>query len=589
MGRDEGAGAMNRGYGERSERLGKGRRRSGLRARRPIVFGLALTTMALTVALAVGTDGGAGAAPRARAAGVVNGGTATIDMNTPPTSLDPQYGFTVEADEADWLAYTPLLTYAHKNGAAGTVLIPGLAKSLPTISSNGLTYTFTLRSGLKFSNGEPVVASDFTFAIERLLKLNFGGESFFLTSIKGASTYFKGKASTISGITTNNATGNITVQLIAPYGAFENVVAIPAAAPVPPTTPLTVLTQPPPGVGPYIVKDVVPTESFELVKNPNFASLHLPGIPVGHLQTIKVTIVSNSTTEAEQVLDNQVDNFDTFDTVPASLITTIQSQAASRFAEEPSEGTDYFFMNQSKAPFNNKLAREAVNYAVNRDAFVRLASGSITPDCYLLPPGIVGHPTAPCPYGSNMNSSDLSKAKSLIKEANLVGTPVTVWGSTTSPVEEMVEYYGGVLKSIGFKVSYKFVTGSTYFPTISTKSSDPQTGWSAWEETFPNPINFYILLNGKDIVPVGNRDRSYVDDPHIESELTKLSPVTATKLSTVSSEWTALTEYEAKQADELIIGYPEDPKFMSDRIDFKTAVYSEIYGNDWSTWELLKS
>ncbi len=574
-------------YRQKSARPGADRHSPKRALGRLLASGLALTTVALTTALVAG--GAASATGKHGASSVENGGTATIDMNTAPTSLDPQYGFTVESAEADWLAYTPLLTYAHKNGGAGTVIIPGLAKSLPTVSSNGLTYTFTLRSGLKFSNGEPVVASDFTFAIERLLKLNFGGDSFFLTSIKGAETYFKGKASTISGISTDNATGKITVQLSAPYGAFENIIAIPAAAPVPPTTPLTVQSQPPPGVGAYVIKDVVPTVSFELVKSPNFASFHISGIPVGHLNTIKVTIVSNSTTEAEQVLDNQVDNFDTWDTVPSSLLATIESQAADRFAYEPAEATDYFFMNQSKAPFNNKLAREAVNYAVNRDAFVRLASGTITPDCYLLPPGIVGHPTAPCPYGSNMNGSNLSKAKSLIKEAHLVGTPVTVWGETTSPVEQLVEYYGGVLKSIGFKVSYKFVTGSTYFPTISTKTSDPQTGWSAWEETFPNPINFYILLNGKDIEPVGNRDRSYVDDPHIQSELSTLGPVTATKLSTVTRQWTALTEYEAKQADELIVGYPDDPKFMSDQIDFKTAIYSEIYGNDWSTWELLKS
>ena len=567
--------------------LAGGRRAS--RIPRLLAVGLTLSATVATLALAAGGGGAVGATAKSRGSGVVDGGTATIDMNTPPTSLDPQYGYTTESAEADWLAYTPLLTYAHKDGGAGTKIVPGLATSLPTVSANGLTYTFTLRSGLKFSNGDPVVASDFTYAIERLLRLNFGGDSFFLTSIKGAVTYFKKKASTISGITTDDATGKITVQLVAPYGAFEDVIAIPAAAPVPPTTPMTVLTQPPPGVGAYVIKDVVPTQSFELVKSPNFASFHLPGIPVGHLQTIKVTIVSNSTTEAEEVLDNQVDNFDTFDTIPASLISTIQSQAASRFVMEPSEATDYFFLNQSEPPFNNKLAREAVNYAVNRDAFVRLASGTITPDCYLRPPGIVGHPTAPCPYGSNKDSANLSQAKSLIKEAHLVGAPVTVWGETTSPVEQMVEYYAGVLKDIGLKVSTKFVTGSTYFPTISTKTSDPQTGWSAWEETFPNPINFYILVNGKEIQPVGNRDRSYVDDPHIQSELTKLGPVPASKLSTVTGQWTALTEYLAKQADELVIGYPDDPKFMSDRIDFKTAVYSEIYGNDWSTWELLKS
>ena len=62
-------------------------------------------------------------------------------MSSPPNSLDPGLGYTVEASEADWLVYTPLLTYAHLNGTAGTALIPGLATALPTISANGLTCT----------------------------------------------------------------------------------------------------------------------------------------------------------------------------------------------------------------------------------------------------------------------------------------------------------------------------------------------------------------------------------------------------------------------------------------------------------------
>ncbi len=83
------------------------------------------------------------------------GGTATVLMAGAPGYLDPQLGYTTGAAEAAWLAYTPLLTYRHRNGAEGTRLIPGLANSSPRISADGRRYTFTLRDDLRYSNGAP--------------------------------------------------------------------------------------------------------------------------------------------------------------------------------------------------------------------------------------------------------------------------------------------------------------------------------------------------------------------------------------------------------------------------------------------------
>jgi peptide/nickel transport system substrate-binding protein len=516
----------------------------------------------------------------------VSGGTATIDMASAPDSLDPQYGYTVEAGEADWITYTPLLTYAHANGEAGTQIIPGLATALPTVSDGGKTYTLTLRSGLKFSNGTPVVASDFSYAVKRMLKLNWGGDSFFTQTVVGASAYLNGKTDSISGITTNNATGQIAIQLTAPYGAFDNLLAFPSVAPVPAGTAMTNLpTNPPPGVGAYVIKDVIPNQSFELVKNPLFAGFHIPGIPTGYLSTIKVDIITTTTTEAEQVLDNQADNFDAADTVPAALLSQINSRAGNRFSLEPVETTYYFFLNQSKPPFNNKLAREAVNIAINRQAFQRLAGGTINPGCYLLAAGLVGHPSRPCPWGT-LDSANVTQAKRLIKQAGLAGAPVTVYGEQVAPVEQWVEYYAGVLQSIGLNATIKFVDGSTYFPTVGSRAADPQTGYSAWSEDFPNPVDFYLLVNANSIQPIGNRDRSYVDDPHIQSELAKLDVVPAAQLQSVASEWSALDYYVASQADEAVFGYGTAPKFFSSRINFSAAVFSPIWYNDWSTWQL---
>jgi peptide/nickel transport system substrate-binding protein len=513
------------------------------------------------------------------------GGTATVLMGTAPDSLDPQYGYTSQAAEAAWLAYTPLLTYAHAEGQAGTKLIPGVASDLPQVSTDGLTYTLHVRTGLTYSNGAQVKASDFAYTIQRAIKINWGGKSFFTNYIKGASEYDTGKATTISGITTNDGTGTITITLLTAYGAFGNVIAFPASGLVPTGTAMSNLpNSPPPGVGPYTITNVVPNQGFTMKKNPNF---NIPGIPKGNLDTIDVKITSSTLTEAEQVLSNQADNFDSGDTVPPTLLSQITSQAANRFAKETDPSNLYFFLNTLIPPFNNQLAREAVNYALDRRALSRLASGFITPLCYFLPPGIVGHPTSPCPYGGDPNGApDLAKAKSLLQQAGLTGAPVTVWGETRSPRQEYIHYYTSVLNQIGFKATEKITQDSVYFQTIGNAATKAQTGFGDWLQDFPNPSDFYLLLDARSIQPQNNQNFSNVNDPHVQSELDKLNAVPATKLSDAAAEWQSLDEYVASKAYTAVFGTEVVPKFMSTKINFKSAQFHPLFLNDWSSWQL---
>src|SRR5205085_6458402 len=149
--------------------------------------------------------------------------------------------------------YTPLLTYRHASGHAGTELVPGLAESLPQVSRDGRTYWLKLRAGLRYSDGEPVRASDFEHAIERVLALASPGTSFFL-GIDGAQQYVgrKRHGGRLRGITTDDRTRAIAIRLTQPDGTFPNVLAMVFAAPVPRSTPFSNRTaSPPPGVGPY--------------------------------------------------------------------------------------------------------------------------------------------------------------------------------------------------------------------------------------------------------------------------------------------------------------------------------------------------
>jgi peptide/nickel transport system substrate-binding protein len=537
-----------------------------------------------------GTTPTTGSSSSASSSGYAPGGTLQVEFGTSPDSLDPDYGYTTQEDEADNLVYTPLLTYAHVSGTAGNTLIPGLATALPTVSNAGKTYTMTLRKGLEFSNGTAVVASDFTFGIERSIKIEWGGDGFFTGNIVGAAAYEKGTAKSISGITTDNATGKITIQLLGAYGAFDNVLAFPSAAPLPPTTAMKVLsTAPPPGVGAYMITAVRPNVSFTLTKNPLFAKFAIPGIPTGYVNKVQVTIQSNTNTEAQNVLDNQSDEFDFADTLPPAILAQITSKASDRFKAEPQAETDYFFLNTTTAPFNNYSAREAVNLALSRTSLARLASGQITPACYFLPPLITGSVSGPCPFGSATSTgsaADVAEAKALVTKAGLAGTPVTVWSETRSPRQQFCVYLNSVLNSIGFKSSLKVISDSIYFQTIGSAKTNPQTGFADWSQDFPDPSDFYLLLSKAGIQPINNENFGNVDDPHIEAALAKLDAVPSTQLKSVAGQWQALEKYVAAKSYIVPFGNAIDPFFLSDRVDFAKAVFNPVSGDDWSTFEL---
>ena len=547
---------------------------------------------ALVSAVAVGACGSSSSSstPKTTSTPAKTGGTVTELMGTFPQSLDPGLDYTTQGAEINWLAYTGLTTYAHANGAAGTQLIPGLATALPTISNGGKTYTATLRKGLVFSNGKPVVASDFTYTVERAIKIPWGGSGEFITPvIAGATAYANGKAKTISGITTNNATGQIVVHLTAPYGPFENVLAFPSMGIIPAGTPMKVEpTNPPPGVGPYETKNIVANQSYSGVPNPYWAKMAIPGIPAGKV-TVNVKVDSNVTSNALSVLNNTADVFDWADTIPGSLLNQIKSQASSRFQFKNLGGSVYYiFMDSQSKPFNNQLVREAVVTGINEEAMRTLGSGTLIPACFFLPPFVPGHPSASCPYQSTPPSTgNLAKAKALVKQSGLAGTPVTVWSEERSPRLQWMTYYTSFLNQIGLKATLKTVSDTTYFTTIGDLALHPQTGFADWNMDFPNPVDFYgVLLDGNSILKTDNENFGETNDPYINKQVTALEGTPTAQLSTVASKWQALDEYVAKKAYVAVFGYQTFPEFTSDRMNYGALVFQPEYGWDWTSFSL---
>ena len=512
--------------------------------------------------------------------------TVTLLYGTAPDYLDPQESYTTQGAEATWVSYLGLYTYAHASGAAGGNLIPALATAQPVISNGGKTYTMTLRKSLVYSNGATVKASDFTYSIERALKINWGGDSFYTGYIVGAAAFQKGTSKTISGITANDSTGTITIHLMSPYGAFENILAFPSSGFVPTGTAMKTLTNnPPPGVGPYMITNVVPDKSWVGAINPYYAKEVIPGIPQGSV-TIDAKVESDTSTETEDVLNGTADLFDTGDQIVPSLLPQIKSQAASRYGSVPVVQNFYFFLNTTTKPFNNQKVREAVAYAIDRRALSRLDGGNLVPGCYFLPIGMVGHPTKPCPYGNPNAAPNLTKAKALIAQSGDKGTAITVWSEERTPRNLFCSYYASVLTSLGFKVTIKSISDTEYFPTIGSLKVNPQTGFADWDEDFPNPADFYLLLDKHSIQPVNNENFSQVNDPKIQNAITQLDAIPSSQLNSQASNWQQLDYYTAQKGYELVFGYQTWPKFASSRINYADLVIQPSYGWDWTSIKL---
>jgi len=522
------------------------------------------------------------------------GGEITTAQTSQPDFLDPALSYTVNGWEPMWLVYTPLVTYAHEEGEAGAEIIPGLAEDLPEVSEDGLTYTMTLRDGLKYSDGSPVVASDFEHTIQRVLNLESGGAPFF-ELIVGASEYLTAgdPEKDIPGITTNDQTGKIEVKLVEPDSSFLNVLATNFAGIVPGDTPFENLTKtPPPGVGPYVITESVPNRQFVMEKSDNFASLGIPDIPEGNLDKITTMIVKNQAQQSQDVINNELDYMQ--DPPSADLKAEVierfgpDGSEEQRYEEITTASTYYFFMNLKTEPFDDPRVREAVNIGIDKPALARLFAGELSPGCSFLPPGLPGYDeafdTTECPFGDPNEPPDLERAQALLKEAGADGEKVIVWGNNDDPTDKVTEAYADMLNQIGFDAEPRILDGGVYFQAIGNEKTAPQTGFANWFQDFPHPLNFYFLVDGDTIQPTNNQNFGNVDDPKINDEIDALAR--ETDLEAVADRWAALDRVLVE--DNFYVapyGHRKLATFFSDRMDFENCgIFHPVYNNDYSSF-----
>jgi peptide/nickel transport system substrate-binding protein len=512
------------------------------------------------------SSGGGGGTP---ASGMKNGGTIKIGT-VGPDSYDPVMFQTVQAASSLHLVYTGLTQYKDATGAAGSQLVPGVADSIPKPTNGGKVYTFHIRSGLKYSDGEPVRASDFENTMERMFYLG-GPFSSFYFPIKGAADYAaaKKKGGSISGIKVNDSKNTIKITLTAPDTRILYALGLTQAGLTPKSkSPFKNLTgNAPPGVGPYTIKLVNPSPThgeFILTKNPSF---DIPTIAKGHVDKILGMVSTNVNKMTEDTISGALD-YITEDPV-GDLLPQVEQKYKDRFrigAGYPN--TYYFSMNVNIPPFNKLAARQAVNYAIDSRALERVFGGRLHPTCNLLPPNMVGYkPIQPCPWGDPNGPGNVNKAKQLIQQAGLTGSKVTVWTNNKDPRPAIADYLRGLLNEIGFKASIRTLNQTVYFSTIGNRKTNAQIHFNDWFQDFPHPGDFMgSLLTTEATKSTPSFNAGFVSDPHIDQEVAKLN---AKPPAEVASGWADLDKYvnDMQHAYVAPYGNEEDTAFYSTRMN----------------------
>jgi len=508
------------------------------------------------------------------------GGTLRATFGSFPDYLDPALSHSEEGWTAIYDTYIPLLTYKHASGKEGSEVIPGLAQALPQISADGKVYKLQLRSGLKYSDGSPVKASDFAHAIERVFLLNSSGSPFY-TDIVGAAEFEKTKRGGIPGIVTDDKTGEITIRLVRPRGTFLQELALPFAAPLPAGTPDEDLSaDPPPASGPYEIVSSQPGKGWSYARNPFWKKANaerMPEIPSGHVDKIEVTVLRNPAT---QVADIESGRFDWMENPPPpDQYAAVKSKyEGTQFREEQTESTYFFWINVNEPPFDDVQVRRAVNYAVDPRALERIYAGQLIGTQQILPPGMPGYERYELyPY-------DLEKAKEMISEADPGDRQITVWTDNERTQEEAGTYYAAVLEDIGFEVKLQVLNADNYFTVIGNASTpNLDTGWASWFQDYPHPNDFFQpLLSEESIFPTNTSNLSRIADPKLSAKIARLAEQPLTP--EVEAEYAELDKEFMRQAPWAPYGTGTIPTFVSSAIDLDEVVYNPTFNQDLTSF-----
>jgi len=427
------------------------------------------------------------------------GGTFTNWTPTDPKSLDPALAGDVVTYDMVLTMFDGLLNWdkSQKN------LVADLATDMPTVSADGLTYTFKIRPGVTFSNGDPLTADDVVYSYNRLADpaIKSSGASYY-GMIKGFNDVNSGKTKTLSGVVKKDDS-TVDFVLTAPNRAFLDVVAMPYAFIVNKKT-TSALANPadfsknPIGTGPFTFVEWKKGTDVKVVKNDKYFLKDSDGTKLPYLDAIVWNLGYPNTTGILKFKNKEQD----YTTIPSPDFVSTSNDPV--LGKQIVSGTQndvwYLFANNTMKPFDNLQVRKALEYAIDKTALLKLINNRGQAANEMLPPGIPSFKANPSGY-----TYDQAKAKQLLADAgypNGLPDEYTLTYNTTPTGDTLMTNIQQQLATVGIKVKLQGVPFAQYLDIV--QNGKEQLAYGGWLQDYPDPDDFLNVLFNSAGIPAQN-------------------------------------------------------------------------------------
>lgn len=553
-------------------------RRAGL-----ITAGMLLAQTALS--------GGALADERADLMAKHRGGTITLSAVSAAGTVDPMINYTGQFWQIFQLTYDGLVKFKQAAGTEGFDIVPSIAEEIPKPTNDGKTYVFKIRKGIKFSNGKDVTPADVVASFQRIFKVKGPTTGSFYNGIVGADKCIADAATCTldGGVVADEAAGTVTINLTAADSEIFSKLAVPHASILPADAPLADAgTTPIPGTGAYYIDSYNPNEQMVMKRNPHFKEWSVDAQPDGYADEIvyKFGLTEEATINA--IINGQIDWM--FDTPPSDRLAEIGSKYASQIKIDPLAAFWYAPMNTNLPPFDNVKVRQAVNYALDRDALVGLFGGEALaqPTCQILPPDFPGH-VDDCIYtaepGPAWAGPDMEKAKALVEESGTKGQKITVIAEDNATSRGIGTYLQSLLTELGYDASMKAISPNIQFTYIQNTNNKVQMSISQWYMDYPAASNFLnVLLSCASFTPGSDSsiNISGYCNKDLDAKMKEAMTLALTDPEGANAKWAEIDKGFMEQA-------PLAPLFTPKSVNFTSARLGNYVFNKQNRWIISQS
>ncbi|MBQ6347880.1 MAG: ABC transporter substrate-binding protein [Clostridia bacterium] len=376
--------------------------------------------------------------------------------------------------------------------ASGASELVGSLATDYAISEDGLTYDFTLREGVVFSNGSPLTASDVQFSFERLLKLAQQNTEI-AEEILGADKVMSGEAESLEGFSVIDDT-HFSVTLSAPNAGFLVELSAPAMSIVDAETmesapkfgeePADTI-----GSGPYVVTEWVANDHYTLVYNDKYWGDE-PSV-----KKLIVRVIPDATTQDLMFKNGELDIIDLASLDSAIVASSYKTLPADRIVSTPKVGLTYLLMNENNEFLKDVRVRKAIAMAINADEIIQgIYLGDAVREKGIIPTGIWAHNYAleGIPY-------DPEGAKALLKEAGYSDGQIHFElsmdsNSSNSSLQLVYAVISQQLAAVGIKAE---IVSHEHSAWLALRSSGEMDSFVArWGMDYNDPANIMYTFFG---------------------------------------------------------------------------------------------